>query len=1031
MRLVRFGTLIRVFLYGGLIVGLFLFYSLSGIKPYIDTYVNHKANDVLYKIKRETPRKQYQRVQADYRLQPDQRLVRAFAYVQRLAGQGDVDSPSTEFVGDHWQIRVSGNDEPLTLPALPEFAQALALLRPYTASLAADMTWRGNAGDARLDALEKAGDTYNPLALHTILSTLNDAWSEGVHRPRVIRLAASVLVRLSFVTLDDVAVADDLKAKALALLVLAQTISGVDMAYEESLIAFAMGYKTHALRLARQLPDEDPWRLYIEHKDRRLLRAADAQTPGKGVGYLALLRAAELNDKERWGNLLDRSYVSGGMPVHLIATSYYFDDIDYRKFASTLMPHLILAQMVSEKDRPLMRTLLKTAAKTTGNFLFDTVIDQVYKRLDGDPTAYIDYFELWMNKPGGYTPGLFFDEADYREFYRGYFFSALYRLSRYFIDEYSSLEYAEKFAASLDSSRTEIAAQFKAWLTDLIEAQKNRPDLKKMTADIDRMGDFGAPPILRLLDEQLKYYGYGSPQIQPAIRRVMKKMDSRPDHRFQLANLLRGHLYFFSRAEELGASLMRTDSMDYTDTGAWLARYFQDEDAVWAIVDDAAADPSVRAYALAQLEYIDGVDMMNARIGRNFRKLIAIRPSAWRLRKYYVDYLENQGFNYTALHEVQNWLQSGYAEFGSFHYLQGIAAVSRLQVKLGHTGLAVAAALPTVPSYYGRAVYQAIDALVADGRYPEAERVAEAVMKRYPDSITPLMKLARVYWSTARYEQAAELIKQWPYKKTDTYWTGNIAVTFRESFVDHPQDIEAAFSALIGAGLDKWNLMYIPAAYAAEKQYALAFDLMKKIHIRGAHSLPALISSYRYLALAEGRQAATRWMDRRIPASKRNYSSMIFYNYVAYSLLWDLIPHPEQGRGTEYVWLMRAAAYIEGADINEAQRQSLLDYYHHADDRHYHRIGKYLLGLIAEDEILDTVLGPKELCETSYFIGLKKLVEGEVYAAADWFQVSIRNGTPRDGEYRWATDRMREWYTSVVSLDVLAKKKAVLRRMDY
>lgn len=1023
---IRPGTILRILFYGGFILGLFLLYSKTGIKPFVDAYARHQATNVEYIINWITPRKKLDQVRSGYRLKPDTRIIKAFTDISLLAGQNITTETKVKFTQDKWQIDLTNGNDSIYISELPSFAETQSLLRDHATDAIKAITWTDQPPQARIDAINKNINTFHPVRLHAILSSLDKLWAEGHHTPQIIKLSARAMARLSFISLDDVGVAGNVQAKALALVMLAQACTNDNMAFEESMIAQRMGYVSHAITLATSLSFDHPWRIYMENRNHRLFEESDNSPDINDVHYFALLRAAEINDKKQWYKLINRMYGQARLPIHVISTAYDLKSISYEKLVSFTMPHLILGELVSDVDATFMDSVLSTAASLPiENHPVEILINALYQYLNGEPEKFIDYFEVWVNKAGHKHNGLFLEEDDYKDFYRGYFFTALYRLGIYYVDLYNSIEKANLYAGFLEKSNSAIAAQFTVWFRHLINSEDGKPNLQKMMTDIDSMGYFGAAPLLRLLKEQVKYYNYGSPEIPLAITRLMKKMDSRPDHRHRLATLLFNNVLDFSKSEALYKSLRRDDPLNRDRLGAWLGRYYKDEDTIWSIVNNERVKPVDRIYSL---ELISDKSMIARKAGSAYQRIIESDPGNWDLRDKYIQFLEKQGFHNIAIHEAQDWLQSDNIELGSFDYLEAVSAISRLQTKMGRPDYAVAAAIPLVDSYYGYALRHAVDALLANGDLKEALNIAKKHHERYPNSLRSLMHVIKVHWLSGDYTAAATLLRQWRYKISHDKWRNIIAKTFFETFDQQYDAALEAYKTLIINNVSVLGLHEFGIIYARNKDYEFAFTLLSQLNVGGQSGMVINIRAYHYLKLANGQEPALKWLEARTPPHLRNMASMLYYNEVAYQLLWDLIPNPDNQEGAEYVWLMRAAAYIEGANLTEQQKNALLSYYNNADNRYYHLLGKYLLGSIDENLVFDTQMGPRKICETAYFIAIRKMVDGDYYAAADWFQVSLSTGSIKDGEYRWSYDRLYLWRKWARSLDILAEDKKLFRK---
>ena len=147
---------------------------------------------------------------------------------------------------------------------------------------------------------------------------------------------------------------------------------------------------------------------------------------------------------------------------------------------------------------------------------------------------------------------------------------------------------------------------------------------------------------------------------------------------------------------------------------------------------------------------------------------------------------------------------------------------------------------------------------------------------------------------------------------------------------------------------------------------------------------------------------------------------MIAFGHARDEILRNIARPPEGDSETDqFVWLMFAATSLRTPPTPE-QSSALAARFSRVGDGFYHHLGRFLLGYEGPEQTLRMASSGKRACEASYYIGFKADRQGDLATAADWYRASVENGTPRDGEYRWASDRLAIWSNSNRSMARLA-----------
>jgi hypothetical protein len=148
-----------------------------------------------------------------------------------------------------------------------------------------------------------------------------------------------------------------------------------------------------------------------------------------------------------------------------------------------------------------------------------------------------------------------------------------------------------------------------------------------------------------------------------------------------------------------------------------------------------------------------------------------------------------------------------------------------------------------------------------------------------------------------------------------------------------------------------------------------------------------LLTAYGYRKNANGAAAASEWLKKKIPPGLMNRVALEALNAKHDDLLWSAI-HPEPGNQPHIVWITRAAAYaLRGA--TDAQRAQLLAYFRTTDPEPFHKVGRFLLGIATEADVLQTIQSAPDLSLAAYFLGAKAQGEKRFADACEWYRVAI------------------------------------------
>ena len=193
--------------------------------------------------------------------------------------------------------------------------------------------------------------------------------------------------------------------------------------------------------------------------------------------------------------------------------------------------------------------------------------------------------------------------------------------------------------------------------------------------------------------------------------------------------------------------------------------------------------------------------------------------------------------------------------------------------------------------------------------------------------------------------------------------------------------------------------------------------------MRSLDVLEIHLDAYSSLRQIKGAEALA-WLKETVPRGMLMPLSQWAWLRRHYSLVWDVVPDPKvQSEDADAVWLCRAAATLLDGGETHKQWPRLIEHYKEGAKRHYHGLGRYLVGLADEATVLKLATGKRQACEVACFIGLKAQAEGRYVDAATWYRLALEIGADNMAEYRWAFSQLDAWQRQGRSLEWLAAKK--------
>lgn len=937
-----------------------------------------------------------------YRLDPDIRLTRAFCHIS-LLGSGHNAKIRYRFHRGQWEFDNEGVKIGV-LSELPGFGETMELAMRYASSFT--LNNKEELSPVPMSEIRSLVDSFWAPAQFQALTRLDEQWQAGEIDPELFQLGAEAMLHIQFQTLDRVGMSDDLSARTLALIALAKS-KGLMMARESALLAKLMGYEAASYRLASALNDQDGAKHYIQKGERRLLVLAARKNAPIDTRFFLLDDFARQREIDSWAEWVNDRFGSRPNSLALIKSALDLNDFTLNPLIARWLPNLVLMEMAQNTDnlKPLSEwpkpDTLSAALSFTQQFkaraeLLVLGSDSLVKR-----------FELEMQRLEERPGGRFMEPAIEQAYYASAFWSSQRIRGLHYLDRLSSEEASKRFSDELGSGDSAISQQFLNWYRHLADSKSGKSTARIFSDDLRELDELQWPLQRRSLRERRKYLSYGDPFTSSVIKQAVRYMDSRPSHRYDLAGYADEMLFDLPLAIRLYQSLVKTAPTNYASVKIWLDGNGNDIEALRAMLNDESQTEANRLSAFKWLRDLEVPVVKESQ--RLFRGLIKDDPDNWKLRRRIVDYLEEQKDYSAARKFIEPWLAARDRSAG-FPWLFANTALARMYYHEGEYHKSWEILEPIIESQQFGVMRWGALTLNALDRTDDAASLAKAAYERYPDLLKALMLNLELDWKNTRFSQATVLLKSHPHPIGSEAWRWKIGPLFSNIFPERllPQG-KAAAQALADAGVGAFELQQLSFALKDAGNLPLAFDVASRLRWPGMGQLDLTIGAYGVLKKWRGEAAALEWVRKQIPPRAVNRVSTMLYANSHYELLWSLIGEPLPDDHPEFVWLMRAAGAVQEGVDESPYRLKLETYYSESSREYYHMIGRYLLGMENEVVLLDLATAADKRSEVAYYLAIKAESEGRLQAASDWYRVSVETGLRKEGEYRWAYNRLSDW----------------------
>ncbi len=963
-------------------------------------------------------------VTKDYQLQPDKRFTEAVAVIHNFISGKTKTNVRTFFKNGIWKISYA-EYEVGTLPEFPDFPDYLSMLERWVSQLNGEFPLQlvNDTEDKNFNNFDTLLAKFHTSSAARVANEVGELWKKSGHNSKYLLYATRGLVTLNLQQLDEIELADYLRSRAIAFLAITKSLTTHNVDREASMLSYTLGYSNYAVKISRRLPASDPIYLYVNNKDTLLMQNATGSSGGSEARYLYLLRLVSKRDFDGFQKWIEAYYGDDWNSLLIYNAGITMRSFGLSPYLAEALPRAVLINIGQEAATiPAFNKISATIpSKPYSDEQFRFLIKFVDAALKAKSSTLMNSFESGLTAFDKIYSGPFLDAEAYKSFYRGYFFSSYYIEGLHYLDKLSSTDAAGFFAQVLGNSGVGTAADLQKWYSDLVQSKSGQIQLSSLVEDLGSLKTLGAPPRYRIMDELEKYFTYGSPEILFAIKQLTPYLDTRPSHIVVLNGKVYTGLLDLPFTEKLCTALLKTSDATYPYAYAWYAKFIDSTQMIRTLLDSSTFDMVAKMSILSRIE--QNTAFSKNEVKTYYNELWKANPQNWQLSNQYGKYLTSINEYQEARTILNDWLSRKIPTDGLEVVLNKIAiAQSYYEEKKYEEGWPIIS--DAAQSWHALAMEVASNFLCKMGRTTEAEKMARNVLLRYPDNLRSRLVLTSLFWEQGRYSDAAQLLNGSPRKIGFIDWRWKIAPKFLEIFSEKPSsEILAAISAIQSLNQLNPNLITFAHVFEEKEKYNISFLITSQLRGSPQENIAYALLSYRYLKAIQGKNLAIETLKKRIPPQMLGFSSMVFFDFNEDDLLWDFIENPAITDGPDFVWLMRAASVVRTGMEKNSHWQELIDYYDDAKDGHYDVIGKYLVGLVSEDEAIALMKDPKKVCEVAYYLGLRAEAEGRYEQASNWYRASIETTLDKNGEYKWAFRALQKWQSQGKSLRIIFTDK--------
>jgi tetratricopeptide (TPR) repeat protein len=545
-----------------------------------------------------------------------------------------------------------------------------------------------------------------------------------------------------------------------------------------AILAGSLGYGAAARKIASTLLPSDPVRLYLDENDEALGVLAAATTSPPAARFLwhqRLIARGRLSEAARF-----RARWLGSMQLRqpLVLGRLEHADFETTRSLSPFAPALVLLETTRRAHGPNAEQAEIAARSFYGREGRPELLSAtIYEKLGIDPSKAVAAFDTELARLGE-SKGALGIGVMIRDYERACMYSALRELGLMYLHTLSSIEASKAFAIDLGADAGSTATQFKRWYDYQVASRSGNGVTGELLANIQKLDGFGGRPLIGIFDELSGRLDWGSPVSITAARKIIARLDTRPEHRIFVGRLAWNGLLDLKLAETMDVSATAAAPGAFPHVETWLASFTRDP----KVLDAALALPHLpgedRIELLKTRERVGRADALQT--AADITRVVTEHFDEWMPQKAAIDYFTDKGDYESARRMSHEWVEKHPHAPGLDGVFARIALANSLRA-LDRNDEAYAAIQPAVASYQSGAMYQAATLLATKGKVDEADRLMRARLERYPypDSVGGV---AEVLWREGNPHGAATLLATSRVALRAVEWRENIGRAFGGGF---------------------------------------------------------------------------------------------------------------------------------------------------------------------------------------------------------------------------------------------------------
>lgn len=982
-----------------------------------------------------------------YRLRPDKRFLLSLREVHQFFSKQDNGKIGVQFMDDQWVV-LCQDKEVGRLPEFPEFSDILTLISNWSKKLNKDfsLSLAGKTSPKHFPEITQDLSGFLVPQIATGLQKINSRWEQGNRDPQLLKLAAQSLVRISLQVSNQLELSDPVHAKALAFLGITQSLTDFPMKREEGLLAWTMDYSSHAERVSRSLDQSDPIKMLLLKQDLSLEEQARSENSSTEIKFLWLVRLSQKRQMKDWYEWLMTAFGDTPLTLSVLKTGLEMKSFVGSKYFTKDMQKIAINELSPNKYRIWDQyEPVKVMKAILVNNKYYQALNIVFK-FDSAERSRMDRLESELKTLDKKYSGPFLDANTIRSYYRGHFYSSVFVEGLHYLDTLSDINAARRFAGNMQerlnflekkyqSIKNDIGSLFPSdpvsnnpvnspgqihytdfpdgsnasrefvnWFHHLVSAKEDRKDSGGVRSDLLDIKDLGVPALFQTYRSLISITSIYDSRYLRTIKQFSSQLDSRNNHKRILGDIAILNLLDLKLGEKLYRRVESSSPSNYADILIANGHRSRDDKQLFKHLQSPHLSPDDKSDILFQLYF--GNPDSHPMIEKEYQRLLKIDKEDFGLTIGYAGFLMKKKKYEKARKLISDWQKLELVTPG-LEDINAQTAYARSYYKEGRYEEAWTEISKVVESQAGISSTLAGKILNKLDRLEDAEYIFRFNHERYSSSIHNLMPLVIFLWEHDRGMEAAQLLKGFKRPIPREYWKKAISKPFSEIFGSQPVEKgEQAFSQLIQAGFAPLQLVIIPPVVFENGNPELAFKMQSQLRGPGLNALLiASIDAYKYIKVWKGEAKALEWLKKVVPPQGIPHSSKVILSTKEFGLLWSFIQTPN-----EYDWLVRAIGYVSQPNLSEKNKKKLFAYFKSpGKNPHYHIAGRYMLGMVTEQELLNAADTPKKRCEYAYFIGYKAQMEGDYEKASDWYRIVMETGQAWIGEYLVTMEQLMEW----------------------